>query len=77
MKNQNTLIPFIVLIIAALMTVVSFFLPYASVTAEKREQIDKYPNKMFIQEIRMTNKDAADLSLLEYFNIYSYMAGSN
>lgn len=77
MKAQNTLIPFIVLLVAVLIAVASFFLPYSSVTAERREMIDKYPDEMFVQELGMTSKDAADMSLMEYFNVYSYMAGHN
>ena len=66
MKTKNTLIPFIVLLIAALLAILSFFLPYASTTDERREIINKYPDEMFVKDIGMTYGDAADISLVEY-----------
>lgn len=53
----------IVAIIASIMVVVSFFLPYASANAEYRELLDKYPDS--------TTMNAKDISLLDFAKIYS------
>ena len=77
MKTKNTFIPFLIMIVVSLALAASFFLPYASVTAETRAVIEKYPDEIFFPEVEMAAKDAADMSLLNFFNIYSYMAGNN
>lgn len=77
MNKQNTFIPFVVLLVATIMTIASFFLPYTSVTPERRELIEQFPDGIFVEEIGMTNKDIADMSLVEYFKVYSYMANNN
>ncbi len=73
MKSKSTVI-WLILLAIALLTVASFFLPYASVNKERRERIERYPDAMYAAEINMTNSDAADLSLFEYFRLYLYSA---
>lgn len=68
-----TVIIWVIMIVCSLVLASCFFLPYASVDEETREWIEQHPNGTAIEEIGMTNKDAADLSLLEFYNLYSYM----
>lgn len=76
MKAKITLIPFIISIAAVLLIMTSFFLPFASSAPDTRDLLNSAPDEMFIQEIEMTNQDATDLSLVEYFRVYMYMAES-
>ncbi|MGN0470523.1 MAG: hypothetical protein ACI4GV_06385 [Acutalibacteraceae bacterium] len=67
-KNKKIfLVLTVVAIVASLMVVVSFFLPYASANAEYRELLDKYPDS--------TTMNGKDISLLDFAKIYS-SAGS-
>lgn len=50
-----------------------FFLPYATATKENHEYYEAYPDSMFIDEIEMTNADAVNISLFEYFKIYKHI----
>lgn len=71
MKTKTTVV-WIILLSIVLISIASFFLPYASVDGERREWLNKYPNAMYASEINMTNSESADLSLVEYFRMYLY-----
>ncbi|MDD6489143.1 MAG: hypothetical protein PUG48_04940 [Clostridia bacterium] len=63
-KNKKIfLILTVAAIVASLMVVVSFFLPYASANAEYREVLEKYSDS--------TTMNAKDISLLDFAKIYS------
>lgn len=75
MKTKSFFI-WLILIIAALLTIVSFFLPFAAAKEERRERLEKYSDEMYMEEIGMTNGEAKDISLVEFYKAYSYIAGN-
>lgn len=72
-KKVNLLIPFIVAIVGAAMLIVTLFMPFASAT-EEHEKYLQDSDKMYMEEIDMTNEDAVNISLLEYIRIYATTA---
>lgn len=58
-------------IMAALLLVVAFFLPYASGTQEFREGLSSMTANPYSETLGMSNEDLADISLFEYARIYS------
>lgn len=64
-------IPYIVTIIGTLLLLLMVFLPYASATEEYKERLLKNPEAQYIEEIEMTNKDAVNISLFEYIQLYT------
>lgn len=74
--NGKDLIPYIVMIVGAAVLVISFFLPYASMTAEYRSAYDGVTaSSIFSSEVGMTLGDAFDLSLMEYAKAYFNLGG--
>ena len=73
MKSKSV---WILLIVAAILLAGSFFLPYASVDKETRKSLNQYPDQMYMAEIEMTNRQSADLALVEFFKMYSYISGN-
>lgn len=67
------LIARVVLIIAAIGIASAFFLPWGSADAEWREAAAQSPDVMFYESTGLTVSDAADLSLLEYAQVYGSM----
>lgn len=57
-------------IFLSILLIVSFFLPYASATAENRKFLEAFPQGIYMQEINMTNADAIDISLFDFTRIY-------
>lgn len=76
MKEQKFNIPFIALIAASFLLIISFFLPFASATGKHKDYLKEKPQKMYAEEINMTNKEAVNLSLTEYAKMYGYVATS-
>lgn len=62
----------IIVIIAGIIALVGLFLPYEKSTKEYRKELKKQPEVMNIEEIKFTNKDAMDISIIENFKIYNY-----
>ena len=58
-------------IVAALLLVVAFFLPYAAGTQEFREGLSSMSTNPYSETLGMSNDDLADISLFEYARIYS------
>ena len=56
MKEQKFNIPFIALIAASFLLIVSFFLPFASADGKYKDYLKDNPKGMFAEEIDMTNK---------------------
>lgn len=61
------------LLIGLIIMLICFFLPYATATENNREYYEEYPDSMFIDELEMTNADAVNISLFEYFKIYKHI----
>lgn len=67
------LIARVALVIAAIGIISAFFLPWGSAGAEWREAAAQAPDVMFYEPTGLTVSDAADLSLLEYAQVYGLM----
>ena len=70
-NGQMRTIASMVTIVAALLLVVAFFLPYASGTQEFREGLSSMTANPYSETLGMSNEDLADISLFEYVRIYS------
>lgn len=74
--NSMQLIARIVMIVAAVCLVGAFFLPWASANSDYREGAEAMPDIMFYEPTNLTAADAADLSLIEYAQVYGSMSGT-
>lgn len=61
----------VVTIVAALLLVAAFFLPYAAGVSEYREALGMMSENPYSEALGMSNEDLADVSLFEYARIYS------
>ena len=75
-KMDKRLISCIIALIGSIMLIATLFLPFASATEKYREQLEKFPDTMYAEEIGMTNKDAVNISLFEFGKIYSSTAAA-
>ena len=69
-NGQMRTITSVATIVAALLLVVAFFLPYASGTQEFREGLSSMSANPYSETLGMSNEDLADISLFEYVRIY-------
>ena len=69
--GQMRMIASVATIVAALLLVVAFFLPYASGTQEFREGLSSMSANPYSETLGMSNDDIVDLSLAEHVRIYS------
>jgi hypothetical protein len=72
--RKETLMPFVVALIGALMMAVCVFLPYSTATEERAEWIDKYPDTVVIEEMDLTAADMRNISMAQYARIYFTMS---
>ena len=70
-SGQMRTIASVATIVAALLLVVAFFLPYAAGTQEFREGLGSMSANPYSETLGMSNEDLADISLFEYARIYS------
>ena len=70
-NGQMRTIASVATIVAALLLVAAFFLPYASGTQEFREGLSSMTANPYSETLGMSNEDLADISLFEYVRIYS------
>lgn len=73
-ERNGELAPFLVMVLAAVVLVASFFLPYASMTEEGRE-LASAAGSVYLEELGMSYGDMVDLSLMEYAKTYATMGG--
>lgn len=57
----------LVLIIISIIMVVSFIMPYLSAKGDYKKYLKDYATEMNTEEIEMTNADAVNVSLYEFF----------
>lgn len=76
-KPSQQLSAKILLLTGLLIMLLCFFLPYATASDNNREYLEEYSDSMFIDELEMTNEDAVNISLFEYFNIYKHALAIN
>lgn len=62
----------LVLIIISIIMVASFIMPYLSAKGDYKKYLKDYATEMNTEEIEMTNADAVNVSLYEFFRIYQY-----
>ncbi|WP_294439708.1 hypothetical protein [uncultured Slackia sp.] len=73
---RRPVLPATIAIVAAVILVASFFLPYASAVEEYRESLEAVPDAWLDESLGMTASDIVDLSLFEYANAYASMASN-
>lgn len=61
------------MVVGAVALVAAFFLPWAAAGTEYREAAAERPDFMYYEPAGMTVTDAADISLLEYAQVYASM----
>ena len=71
-KFDKKVILYVIMIVTSVLLVVNFFFPFAVANENEKEDLLKNPKTMYAEEIGMTNQDAVNISLYEYFNIYTY-----
>lgn len=69
-NGQMRTIASVATMVAALLLVVAFFLPYAAGTQEFREGLSSMSANPYSETLGMSNEDLADISLFEYVRIY-------
>ena len=62
--------PFYVLLLTSLILTAAFFMPLATATGEYREYLEKYPDAWNVEEIKMTNRDAVNVSMYDFARMY-------
>lgn len=70
MNTKNTTISFIITLISVIALIASFFLPYASVSDERREILENHPDEIVDETTGMTSLEIADMSIIEYGKVY-------
>ncbi len=70
MNTKNTTIPFVIMLVSVIALIASFFLPYASVSDERREILEKHPDEIVDEATGMTSLEIADMSIIEYGKVY-------
>ena len=69
-KKNRKLVPYLVMIAGVIMLIVSLVVPLKSSVGEYKEYLQEYSEYMFFEEMKMTNKEAVNISLVEEFLIY-------
>lgn len=64
--------PKVIALIGSLLLMITIFLPFASATDNYKQRLMSYPEQMHTEEIKMTNKDAVNISLFEFGQVYAY-----
>lgn len=75
MNEPNAVkIPFLISLIGAILLFAMILLPYASAKGDYKEYLKNAPNDYYVSEIKMTNAEAVNISMLEYGRIYAETA---
>ncbi len=69
--DKKLLIPFVIAILGALIIIVSLFLPYASATDVRMEEINNTPDVIIDSEMGITTSDLENISIVTFANYYS------
>ena len=62
----------IFIIVLCVVAFAGLFMPYEKSIGEYHERLLEYPEIINIEEVKLTNKDAVNLSILENFKVYNY-----
>lgn len=71
LKKKTNIFPILAMIIGSCIILSVLFLPFATAKGEYKQYLMEHPSEMYIEEIQMTCKDAVDISLIEFWKIYS------
>ncbi len=69
LKKKLPLPKFMVLL-GSIILVLTLIVPFASANEDYKEYLEDYPNEKYGAELNMTNKEAINLSLVEYGKVY-------
>ena len=73
--GKKASIPFLAVLMGAIIIVIAFFLPYASAKKEHKEYLKYYYEEVIDTEANMTGKDAIHVSMFEFAKIYHVADG--
>lgn len=60
----------LITVLGSLLLIIMILLPFATATKEHKEWLLAYPDQSYVNEISLTNKDAVNISLVEFARIY-------
>ncbi len=66
--------PWVLTIVGTVMMIAVLLLPFTTATKEHKENLLKFPNLMYVEELDMTCKDVVDMSLVDYVRVYDVAA---
>lgn len=69
-RNNGMLVPFIIALIASLIAIAAFFLPYISMTDEYAKYLESRANEKAFETVDLKVGDMKELSLFEYAKTY-------
>ena len=75
--NKKLKFPFIVALIGVLILVVGMFLPYITAVGEMGEYIEKYPDRIEIEDLELTASDLKDIPVISVSQIISGIYGED
>lgn len=73
-ESSKVKISFFITLIGSIMLLSMILLPYASAKDDYKEYLKSAPNDYYVNEIKMTNAAAVNISMLEYGRIYAETA---
>ena len=71
MKQKVPVLPRLVIVIAALIAIAAFFLPYISATDSYREYMETRADEKVYESASLTVRGMEDMSLFEYASVYA------
>ena len=75
--NEKLKFPFIVALIGVLILVVGMFLPYITAVGEMGEYIEKYPDRIEIEDLELTASDLKDIPVISVSQIIAGIYGED
>lgn len=67
----------VITIVLMLIAIIGLFLPYEKSIGNHRIKLQSNPDAMYMQEVKITNKDAIDISIVENLKVYCYGMNDN
>ena len=62
--------PALITLVCTIAMLIMIFLPFTSATNKYEKKLMEHEDKMYVEEINMTYKDAVDISLFEYIRVF-------
>ena len=75
--NEKLKFPFVVSLIGVLILVVGMFLPYITAVGEMGEYIEKYPDRIEIEDLELTASDLKDIPVISVSQIITGIYGED